>query len=80
MTSQFTITRVTVVLGPVVETVDTVIHRINHYLRLVFTSDGVGVGVGIVSEVSRATESESEESESFHFLPIPPKTSSLMIK
>ena len=78
MTSQFTITRVTVVLGPVVETVDTVIHRINHYLRLVFTSDGVGVG--IVSEVSRATESESEESESFHFLPIPPKTPSLMIK
>ena len=80
MTSQLTITRVTVVLGPVVETVDTVIHPINHYLRLVFTSDGVEVG--IVSEVSRATESESEseESESFHFLPIPPKTPSLMIK
>ena len=57
---------------------ETVIHRINHYLRLVFTSDGVGVG--IVSEVSRATESESEESESFHFLPIPPKTPSLVIK
>ena len=71
------ITRVTVVLGPVVEKMDSVIHQINHYLRLVFNSDGVGIG--IVSELS-ATKSESEESESFHFLPIPPKTLSLMIK
>ena len=38
--------------------VDSVINRINHYSRLVFTSDGVGIG--IVSELSRTTESESE--------------------
>ena len=40
---------------------DSVIHRINHYSRLVFTSDGVVIG--IVSEVSRTTESESESEE-----------------
>ena len=58
ITSQFTITRVIVVLGPVVKKVDSVIHQINHYSRLVFTNDGVGIG--IISEVSRAMESQSE--------------------
>ena len=54
-----------------------------YFLRLVFTSDGVGVGVvvgvirelmtewkskiGVVSRVISSTESESEESERFHF-------------
>ena len=37
---------------------DSLIHRINHYSRLAFTSDGVVIG--IASEVSRTTESESE--------------------
>ena len=35
------------------------------FIRMVFSSDGVGVGV--VSGVISVTESESEESERFHF-------------
>ena len=56
ITSQFTITRVIVVLGPLSKRWIALSTRINHYSRLVFTSDAVVIG--IVSEVSRTTELE----------------------